>query len=274
MLDLYRRVRLAVMLTLGFSTFAIAQQTATSGTFVLHKFAKAIGSETYSIEAKGDSYTLTSHFEFTDRGTKVPLEATFVAEAGTMKPVSYSAKGKSSRISDMDDTVTVSGKDVSIVRSGKSETETPSEPWFITDGYSPAAMQEQMMRWWLSHDRPESFTVYPSKARVRIAAGENLSIAGAPAHGYTVSGLIWGQESLWMDDSQNLMALVSADAEFDHFEAVREPYEANLQVFIAAAVKADLSALAKLTQQRREWLRPESWRSWEQPWRTRLAQGL
>ena len=47
--------------------------------------------------------------------------------------------------------------------------------------------------------------------------------------------------------SQNLMALVSADAEFDHFEAVREPYEANLQVFIAAAVKADLSALAKLT---------------------------
>jgi len=246
-LDLYRHVRLAVILASGFSTFAGVEQTATSGTFVLHKFAKAIGSETYLIEAKDASYTLTSHFVFTDRGKEVPLDTTFVAEAGSMKPVSYSAKGKASRISDMDDEVTVSGENVSITRSGKSEKQTASEPWFITDGYSPAAMQEQMMRWWLSHDRPESFTVYPSKARVRIAAAENLSIAGVPAHGYTVSGLIWGQESLWMDDSQNLMALVSADAEFDHFEAVREPYEANLQVFIAAAVKADLSALAKLT---------------------------
>ena len=247
MLDLYRHVRLAVILASGFSTFAGVEQTATSGTFVLHKFAKAIGSETYSIEAKDASYTLTSHFVFTDRGKEVPLDTTFVTEAGSMKPVSYSAKGKASRISDMDDEVTVSGQNVSITRSGKCEKQTASEPWFITDGYSPAAMQEQMMRWWLSHDRPESFTVYPSKAGVRIAAAENLSIAGVPAHGYTVSGLIWGQESLWMDDSQNLMALVSVDAEFDHFEAVREPYEANLQVFIAAAVKADLSALAKLT---------------------------
>ena len=49
-----------------------------------------------------------------------------------------------------------------------------------------------------------------------------------------------------MDDSQNLIALVSTDAEFDHFEAIREPYEANLQLFIAAAVKAESRALARL----------------------------
>jgi len=147
----------------------------------------------------------------------------------------------------MDDAVTVSGDTVSITRSGKSETQTASEPWFVTDEYSPVAMQEQMMRWWLSHDRPESFTVYPSQTKVRIDLAGNLTIAGVPAHGYTVSGLIWGQESLWMDDSQNLIALVSTDAEFDHFEAIRQPHEADLDVFIAAAVKADLSALATLT---------------------------
>jgi hypothetical protein len=236
---------------LSFSSFAVAQPTATSGTFALHKFAKEIGSETYSIEAKGNSYTLSSHFKFTDRGTEVPLETTFTAEAATMKPISYSAKGKSSRISEMDDTVSVSGNDISISRSGKSETLSASEPWFVTDGYSPAAMQEQMMRWWLTHGRPQSFTVYPSKARVRIQPAENLSIGGVSAHGYTVSGLIWGQESLWVDDSQNLMALVSTDAEFDHFEAVRQPYEANLNAFIAAAVKSELSALANLTSSSR-----------------------
>ena len=103
------------------------------------------------------------------------------------------------------------------------------------------------MRWWLSHGKPESFTAYPSKAKVRIEPAETLNIAGVPVHGFTVSGLIWGQESLWMDDSQNLMGLVSTDAEFDHFEAIRRPYEANIDIFIAAAVKADLSALARLT---------------------------
>ena len=158
-----RRARLTAILALSFSSFAIAQQAPTSGTFVLHKFAKAIGSEKYSIESKGGSYTLTSHFKFTDRGTEVPLETTFVADTATMKPVSYSAKGKSSRQSDMDDAVTVSGKDVSIIRNGKSETQTASGPWFVTDGYSPVAMQEQMMRWWLSHGKPTEFTVYPSE---------------------------------------------------------------------------------------------------------------
>jgi hypothetical protein len=246
-LDLYRRIGLAIMLALASANCVAAQQTATSGTFVLHKFAKAIGSETYSIEAKSDTYVLNSHFLFTDRGVKVPLETKFIADIRDMVPRSYSAKGKASRLSDMDDTLTVDGNDVSMTRNGKKQTQTATGPWFITDGYSPVAMQEQMMRWWLAHGRPAAFNAYPSKAEVRIEPAETLNIGGLAAHGYTVGGLIWGQESLWIDDAQNLIALVSTDAEFDHFEAVRQPYEANLSMFIRAAVKADLAALTKLT---------------------------
>jgi hypothetical protein len=225
-----------------------AQQPADSGTFVLHKFAKAIGKETYSIEKTGEDYRLTSHFLFTDRGSPVPLETSFVAHTTDMTPKTYTAKGRASRISAMDDIVTVSGNNVSITRSnGKTQSETPDGPWFITDGYSPVAMQEQMMRWWLTHGKPAEFTVYPSNAKVRIVPAKTVTVDGRPAHGYTVSGLIWGQESLWIDDSQNLIALVSTDAEFDHFEAVREPYAANLGTFIAAAVQSDLAALTQLS---------------------------
>jgi hypothetical protein len=220
---------------------------AKSGTFALHKFAKAIGSETYSIEAKDDTYTLTSHFLFTDRGTKVPLETTFVAGTAAMTPRSYAAKGHVSRQSQMDDTLTVVGDHISITRSGKTEMQTASGPWFITDGYSPVAMQEQMVRWWHMHGQPAQFTVYPSKATVHIIPAGTLRIGGIAAHGYTVSGLIWGQESLWIDDAQDLIALVSTDAEFDHFEAVRQPYQGQLGVFIAAAVQMDLAALTKLS---------------------------
>ncbi len=239
---------MAISVVLACSTFAAAQQpAATSGTFALHKFAKAIGKETYSIETKGDGYTLTSHFLFTDRGSAVPLETTFVAQASDMSPRSYAAKGRASRQSEMDDALTVKGNELTIVRRGKTETLAASGAWFITDGYSPVAMQEQMMRWWLLHGRPAEFTVYPANAKVHIEPAGPLTVDGRVGHGYTVGGLIWGQESLWMDDEQNLVALVSTDAEFDHFEAVREPYEASLGAFIAAAVQSNLAALAKLS---------------------------
>jgi imidazolonepropionase-like amidohydrolase len=244
--SMYSRER-ALCIVLLAATCLRADQPAASGTFVLHKFAKAIGKETYSITEQGERYTLTSQFEFTDRGSKVPLETKFAARTNGLVPISYRAKGKSSRFSDMDDAVTVEGKRLSIVSSSKKETAAATGSWFITDGYSPVAMQEQMMRWWLAHGRPQEFTVYPTDARVRIAAAGPLDVSGKSMQGYTVAGLIWGEESLWMDDAQNLAALVSTDAEFDHFEAVREPYESSLSVFIAAAVKADLAALAQLT---------------------------
>jgi Amidohydrolase family len=229
------------------ASLCAAQQPATSGTFVLHKFAKAIGQETYAITTTGGTATLTSHFLFTDRGSKVPLETTFVAHPADLSPITYTAKGRASRQSPMDDSVTATGPVLTIVRSTKSQTVTPAGPWFVTDGYSPVAMQEQMMRWWLSHASPAEFTVYPSGAKVRITPAATLTINNTPAHGYTIDGLIWGQECLWIDDSQNLVALVSTDAEFDHFEAVREPYEPSLGAFISAAVESNLAALARLS---------------------------
>jgi len=224
-----------------------AAEPEVSGVFVLYKSARDIGRETYSIARSRDTYQLTSHFEFTDRGRKVPLEVSFAARTRGMMPVSYSAKGRAARFSEMDDAVVVKRGVVSITRSGVSEDVTPTGQWFVTDGYSPVAMQEQMMLWWRQHGRPAEFTVYPTKARVRIAAADPLVVAGRAMQGYTVAGLIWGEESLWMDHAGHLTALVSTDAEFDHFEAVREPYAAHLSVFIAAAARANLAALGRLT---------------------------
>jgi hypothetical protein len=228
-----------------------AQQPQTAGKFLLHKFAKAIGQEAYVIQTSGDTATLTSHFLFTDRGAPVPLETVYVSRAADGAPISYNAKGKAARGSEMDDSITVNGNSLSITRNGKPQTQTPSGPWFITDGYSPVAMQEQMMRWWIAHSRPAQFTVYPSGATVHIEPAGTIIAGGTAAHGYTIAGLIWGQESLWLDDAENLVALISTDAEFDHFEAVREPYEPSLGAFISAAVESNLAALAKLSSSAR-----------------------
>lgn len=251
MIDVHRRRCFLATLFLVSVACVFAQAPATSGTFVLHKFANAIGKEEYSIEAKGDIYTLASHFLFKDRGSPVPLETTFVAHMADGSPVTYAAKGRSAREAEMDDALTVIGSSLTITRSGKTETQIPAGAWFITDGYSPVAMQEQMMRWWILRGKPAEFTVYPAGTKVHIEPAETLTISGRAAHGYTVDGLIWGEESLWMDDAQNLMALVSTDAEFDHFEAVREPYAESLGVFISSAVQSNLARLATLNSMAR-----------------------
>lgn len=227
--------------------FCSAQTPATSGEFVLYKFASPIGNETYTIQTHQETYTLASHFLFTDRGSAVPLETTYVASRKDGAPVTFETKGRVARMMDIDDQLRIKGNTVEMHRSGKTSKIGLSGKWFVTDGYSPVAMQEQMMRWWLAHGRPPEFTVYPSGATVHILPSKNLILGGQTMHGYTVGGLIWGQESLWMDDARNLVALVSIDAEFDHFEAVRVYFAKQIGVFIEAAVKADLAALAKLS---------------------------
>jgi hypothetical protein len=65
---------------------------------------------------------------------------------------------------------------------------------------------------------------------------------------YTVEGLIWGRETLWFDDKQNLVAAISTDAEFDHFEAIRDEYESALGDFVARAGKDNMAALAQISK--------------------------
>jgi hypothetical protein len=60
--------RIAVAALLLSPICLYSQHPESSGKFVLHKFAKAIGEETYSIQAAGETSTLTSHFQFKDRG--------------------------------------------------------------------------------------------------------------------------------------------------------------------------------------------------------------
>ncbi|ADW70803.1 amidohydrolase family protein [Granulicella tundricola] len=242
-----RSLRLIYAFLFMSASLTFAQQPATSGIFVLHKFAQPIGKETYSIAASGDTYTLRSHFLFTDRSTPVSLETTFTAHTADMLPLSYAAKGKSSRLSPMDDTMTLADEALLVSANDKKTSVTPKGPWFMTDGYSPVAMQEQMMRWWLLQGKPAAFTAYPSGATVHILPAGELTVEGHLLHGYTVGGLIWGQESLWMDEAQDLAALVSIDAEFDHFEALRDAFANDLSTFISAGVKNNLSALKTLS---------------------------
>src|SRR5512141_2201919 len=110
-----RAVRIILAAVLAASLAAAAGQgtpaTAAAdpverGTLRLHYVQKPIGYERYEIVREGDALTLTSDFDFTDRGGRVQLAATLRAKAD-FTPLSFRATGKSYRFVNVDGDVRI-----------------------------------------------------------------------------------------------------------------------------------------------------------------------
>ena len=229
----------------------VAQQPAASGKWKLYKFEQPIGEESYQLQKAGDDIALTDHFLFTDRGTQVPLDTRFTA-AQDLTPKEFDTKGKTSRQSTIDASVVRVNDSINIRQGGRTSNVARPPLFFTISGYSPIAQQMLMLRYWLAHGKPTSLRILPQQTDVHILdrGTESVEVGGKNEKltRYSVAGLIWGRESLWMDEHQNLVAAVTTDAEFDHFEATAEGYESVLPKFVAEAGADGMAALEELSR--------------------------
>lgn len=220
------------------------------GKFILHKFEQPIGEETYQITNDGTSLTAKIDFKFTDRGSPVPMTATFKA-APDLTPQAFEVKGRNSRSTEIDYAVEVQPDKVRVRdREAWSETARPAA-FFTIAGYAPTTMQMLMERYWSAHGSPTQLTTFPSgHVRIEPRGKDTIAINGKDQtfDRFTVEGLIWGRETLWFDQDKNLVASVTTDAEFDHFEAIREGYESGLGTFVGRAGADNMAALAEISK--------------------------
>ena len=225
------------------------------GKFTLHKFEQPIGEETYEIHRDGDSLAVKVDFKFTDRGSAVPLTTTF-RSALDLTPQAFEIKGQTARSVSIDEALTIDGGQVHFrTRDKKSDLTPPPGPFFTISGYAPATMQMLMVRYWATHGSPAQLPTLPSgSVKIEPRGQDTIRIAGKDGakdeklDRYTVEGLIWGRETLWFDANRTLVAEVSTDAEFDHFEAIREGYESALGDFVGRAGADGMSALAEISK--------------------------
>jgi imidazolonepropionase-like amidohydrolase len=220
------------------------------GTFTLHKFEQPIGEETYQITRDGDSLSVKMDFKFTDRGTGVPLSATFRG-AQDFTPEAFEIKGSTSRDSVIDEAVEVQPGKVRIRNHEKWTESAASQQFFTIAGYAPATMQMLLVRYWATHGSPAQLATFPSgSVKVEPRGTDTIHADGRDEKldRYTVEGLIWGRETLWFDSRQNLVAAVTTDAEFDHFEAIRNGYESALPDFVGRAGADGMAALADISK--------------------------
>jgi imidazolonepropionase-like amidohydrolase len=221
------------------------------GKFTLHKFELPIGQETYEIRRDGDSLAVKIDFKFTDRAHPVPLSATFRG-AADLTPQNFEIKGSTARTVSIDEAVTIdAGKAHLRIRDKQSDTAAPSTPFFTIAGYAPTTMQMLMVRYWATHGSPVQLATLPSGTVKVEPRGQDTIRVGAKDEKldrFTVEGLIWGRETLWFDSNRNLVAAITTDAEFDHFEAIRDGYESALGDFVGRAGADGMSALAEISK--------------------------
>ena len=218
------------------------------GSFVLHKFAHAIGRETFITRTVGGARETKVDFAFTDRGAKVALSAT-LASAPDGQPTAFDIKGDIARGISIDRSLKL---DEAVYHSLDRETRTdipkPEGPVFAVAGYAPVTFQMLMVRYWNQHGRPASLPTLPGgSVRIHDRGQDTLNLANhrAPLERFEVEGLVWGRETLWFDAQQRLVAVITTDGEMDHFEAIREDYEDALGEFIGRASQGASASLAR-----------------------------
>jgi imidazolonepropionase-like amidohydrolase len=220
------------------------------GKFILHKFEQPLGEETFETTRDGQSLSTKINFKFVDRGSAVPLTVT-LRTADDLTPQSFEIKGKTARPTEIDEAVEVQAEKIRL-RNRDKWTEAPRPKQFFTiAGYAPATMQMLMVRYWAAHGSPAEMDTLPTgHVKIEPRGKDTVTIDGKDESldRYTVEGLIWGRETLWFDSNRNLVAAVTIDAEFDHFEAIRDGYESALGKLVGIAGTDGMAALADISK--------------------------
>jgi imidazolonepropionase-like amidohydrolase len=233
---------LVLMLWVASGWGQTASPVAEQGLFHLHKFEQLIGKESYTLTRSQSDVVLKSEFEFTDRGSEVPLH-TSLTMGPDLTPRDFQIQGKISRFSSIENAVHG--------RSAGQVTVAPGEKFFDIQGYAPVSVQMMLVRYWRGHGSSRSLKTLPrGEVQIEERGTEKFMIGGRQVElrKLAVRGLIWGMESMWLDAQDHLIALVSVDAEMDHFEAVADGYEDGLAAFVTGAARDGMANLAKVAE--------------------------
>lgn len=227
-------------LLLLFSTVLFAQDKKLwdSATYNLHKFEQNIGKEKYTTARNGDSIIYHVDFKFVDRGSPVPLKATIALNSKTEEPLQFVIKGNTSRMSLIDDSISVTGNRAFIRKDSSISNIVLTHKSFPVAGYSPGTAQMLLLRHWKKEGRPvNSHTLPDGNIQISLDGKDTLAFNGKKIilERYRIAGLIWGNEWVWTDRDGNLYCLITNDAEGDKLEMMLEAYEPLLPKLIDKA---------------------------------------
>jgi imidazolonepropionase-like amidohydrolase len=214
----------AILVVFGGTVFA------ERGTLIVHFLGLPVGQETYELTDN----VLHASFEYTERGSKIALTATLRMK-DDLTPEQFDAHGKSYRPFSVD----------ASVKPGPQPG-----PFFTISGYSPLSVQMMMLRYWLAHGKPRRLAQLPAGTPdadlVIEEAGRDTILDGVRLTRYSISNVVWGRESVWLNDRGEIAA-ASTYAGNLPLEVVREEYRSAFAQLMKSAVEDRVKELAGLS---------------------------
>jgi hypothetical protein len=209
-----------------------AAPTPDSGTIRIHLLGHAIGSERYATRGDGAALSLVDTFTFTDRGGKVELTSDF-SYSTRFEPLKLRSMGRTYRFVNVDAEIIVNGRRAMVKSLGDSSDVPIPKYSFVIAGYAPLEMQALLVRYWETHDRPRTIGIVPGDPVAPVIV-EDLGAASfhfadgrtIPLHRYSIDGVAWGREILYLDAASRFAAIVTR-ANLLPLEGVREDLAAG-----------------------------------------------
>ena len=222
------------------------RQGSIHGSLTIHMILHAVGDEQYDVTTNPDgTRTLTTTFDYSDRGTRRTTTATLTSSADE-RPLGLEVKGTGPAM------VTVSGN-TTTVAIGSVTRSMPTPPaWAAVIGPSPFALQMMMMRTWHARGEPRQLALVSPKADAEPLeiARVGRDVITVAAHRvtldrYTVNHLMLGREIVWMTADGDLAAAMTFAGGLP-MEAVRTEFEPALPDLYRAGVAQEMADLAAI----------------------------
>jgi len=218
------------------------------GSFLIFRRQSLIGEETYTITSDGNSIVVTSLQGENERGRISGVQAELRLNMD-LSPTYY----RNRRLSDNDTTnilevdvtpggVSIREKDMDVVSAAEPPT------FFPVHSNIPAAIEMMLYHSYLERGLETLPTLPRGEISLTRRGQDIVQVAGDEVvlDRYVVEGINWGFRTIWLDESNNLVALVQANTQIR--ELIRKGYEDALPVFIAGNVEEQMRTLSDYTR--------------------------
>ncbi len=234
--SLIGRVSSSLIIFTVFALSTIASPTEPTPTFVIFKYQHIVGKEIDDCHHDAKGRRCHSHFQLDFTGSSISLDADIETDK-SFQAISYVAKGQNSTRSYIDLNVAIEDQRATVNESGVERSLSLPAKFFTLQQDVPILTQELLLGYWHSHGRPDRISILPAgEVRIWQRGTDQLpGHAGERLTRYTVHGVTWGNETVWLNRQGEIAAVVGGDAEEDRVEVVRPRYQSALKEFAKRA---------------------------------------
>ena len=236
---------LSAILLLPWPSSASLEQSA-EPTFLIFKYQHIVGKEVDGCADEPEGRKCHSHFQLDFTGSSISLDADVQTDRAK-RSISFVAKGQNSTRSYIDVNVRIAGTQSTIIENGVTRQTTVPQRFFALQQDVPVIAQELLFSYWFAQGRPPTIQLLPA-GKVNIRERGMNQFQGERLTRYAIRGVTWGTETVWLNQKNEIAAIVGGDAEEDRVEFVRPQYRQALKDFAkqaAADAVVDTEAAAK-----------------------------